>query len=84
MHQFRYRLKTSFIHLSATVYECKRTEIDEKSTSQACFIDFSKAMDIIAQNILYEKLQAHSFRGKVMKPLENSLQTRLQYVNIND
>ena len=81
--QFGFRPKMSCVHAIATVTEYIRNEIDKKSTGQACFIDLSKAFDTIDHKILLKKLEAYGFRGKVLKLLENYLQNRLQYININ-
>ena len=53
-------------------------------TEQACFIDLKKALDTLDYENLFEKLQNHSFRGKIKELLRSFLSDREQYLSMND
>ena len=60
-----------------------RSEIDSKSTGQACFIDLQKAFDTLDHKILLEKLEKYGYRGPIYKLLNSYLNDRWQYIDLN-
>ena len=54
--------------------------MDNKQTSQACFIDLSKAFDTIKHERLISKLEFCGFRGKLLNLTKSYLANRYQFV----
>ena len=54
--------------------------MDNKQTSQACFIDLSKAFDTIKHERLISKLEFCGFRGKLLNLTKSYFANRYQFV----
>lgn len=56
---------------------------ENKTTTLGIFLDFSKAFDRVNHQILLDKLERYGFRGTASQLIQNDLNTRLQYVELN-
>ena len=79
MH-FGFRPKRSCLQSISTKREFTRTQIDNKLSGQACFIDLKKAFDSNNHNILLQKIYAYGFRGPIHDLVHEFLKDRMQYV----
>ena len=61
-----------------------RLNLDTELSSCAIFLDLAKAFDSVSHNILLRKLQKYGFRGNVLKLFQSYLQSRSQFVKINN
>ena len=76
--QFGFRSKRSYTHSISTIKEYFRTQIDNKLSSRASFIDVKKAFESIVHKVLLQKLYAYSFRGPIYDLIEEYLNDRMQ------
>ena len=60
-----------------------RKALDRKQVIGILFIDFRKAFDLVSHVILKKKLQACGISGHLFELLENYLQNRSQFVELN-
>ena len=81
-NQFGFRSKRSCVHAIAEITEEMRKGLDARKEVFACFMDLSKAFDIVDLQILLYKIEKNGLRGKVFEILKNYLKDRFQYINI--
>ena len=60
-----------------------RKALDRKQVIEILFIDFRRAFDSVNHTILKKKLQACGISGQLFELLENYLQNRSQFVELN-
>ena len=81
--QYGFRPKHSSVLALIDFTEELRKNMDDKLTSQACFIDLSKASDTIKHERLISKLEFCGFRGKYLNLIKNFLANRYQFVELD-
>ena len=75
-NQFDFRLKYSGAQALLELTETLRKDYDKKHTTQACFVDLSKAFDTINHEKLIQKLEINGFRGKILDLMKSYLPIR--------
>ena len=68
------------IHLTEKIYE----NLNDKLSTVAVYIDFSKCFDTLNRNILLRKMEAYGIRGTVLALFSSYLDQRQQAVLINN
>ena len=81
--QYLFRPKHSCVHALIDFTEKLLKNMDNKLTSQACFIDLSKAFDTIKHERLISKLEFCGFRGKFLNLIKSYLANRYQFVELD-
>ena len=81
--QYGFRPKHSCVHALINFTEKLRKNMDNKLTSQACFIDLSKAFATIKHERLISKLEFCGFRGKFLNLINSYLANRYQFVELD-
>ena len=79
--QYGFWPKHSCVHALIDFAKKLRKNMDIKLTSQACFIDLSKAFDTIKHERLISKLEFCGFRGKFLNLIRSYLANRYQFVD---
>ena len=69
----------AILHVTEKIYE----NLNNKQTTIAAFIDFSKCFDTLNRDILIRKLHAYGIRGTPLALISSYLSNRLQAVKIN-
>ena len=81
--QYGFRPKHSCVHALIDFTEKLRKNMDNKLTSQACFIDLSKAFDTIKHERLRSNLEFCGFRGKFPNLIKSYLANRYEFVELD-
>ena len=82
--QFGFRKNMSTALAIIELVEEITTAIDEGKTTVGVFIDLKKAFDTVDHNILVKKLEHYGIRGLAKDWVCSYLESRRQYVCIND
>ena len=82
--QFGFRQKHSTIHALLNFIDKVAHAIDNHSHLIGIFLDFSKAFDTINHDILLYKLSHYGIHGKALQWFRSYLNSRKQYVSLND
>jgi len=83
-HQFGFRAKFSTEHAIIDIYEKLLKNLDSGLTSCAIFLDLAKAFDSVSHNILLKKLEKYGIRGNALNLFQSYLDSRSQFVKINN
>ena len=82
--QFGFRAKFSTEHAILDIHEKLLKNLDSGLTSCAIFLDLAKAFDSVSHDILIKKLEKYGIRGNVLKLFQSYLDSRTQFVQINN
>jgi hypothetical protein len=83
-YQFGFRPKSSTEDALISIVERLYTNINNKETSIALFLDLSKAFDTIDHAILIKKLESYGIRGFALSWFKSYLTNRCQYVKLDE
>ena len=76
--------QTSYFVVTESIYEKLISNLDNGIHSCAIFLDLAKAFDSVSHDILLRKLCYYGIRGKALDLLTSYLQSRSQYVKVNN
>ena len=83
-HQYGFREKHSCKISLISLIQCLLDDIDSGNPSVGMFIDFSKAFDTVNHEILLSKLEHYGVRGLPLQWFKSYLNSRSQFVNIQN
>ena len=82
--QFGFRPKLSTSDALCAFLSDTYTELDNKHSTIATFLDLSKAFDTIKHSILFHKLDTFGIRGTALQLIKNYLCNRSQYCTLGN
>ena len=83
-HQIGFRAKFSTDYAFVDIYDKLINNLDKGLSSCAIFLDLAKAFDSVDHRILLKKLDYYGIRGKALQLFESYLDSRSQYVKVNN
>ena len=83
-HQIGFRAKFSTDYAFIDIYDKLINNLDKGLSSCAIFLDLAKAFDSVDHRILLKKLDYYGIRGKALQLFESYLNSRSQYVKVNN
>ena len=83
-YQFGFRSKLSTEYAVIDIYEKLLKNLDDGQHSCAIFLDLAKAFDSVSHNILLKKLEKYGIRGNALMFFASYLQSRKQFVKLNN
>lgn len=85
-NQFGFQKNSGALSAASTLVDLLQTNLDANKNSIACcvFIDLKKAFDTVPHIRLLSKMSDYGLRGNVNKLIASYLNTRPQFVDVND